>query len=124
MRRLLTLALSLTVAGMGPVPLSWCAILSSKLAECSTPKTESACDKMDMRDVGPTLVAPNTACCGADNAPVAARQRQLAQPVPTMLPAVTIPFAAILPTIAATWPAVERYLSPPPLRSLLCTFLI
>ena len=125
MRRLLTLALSLSLTGVGPVPLSLCAIFSSKLAECSTPKTQSSCDTMNMGDNGTRLAARYSSCCNLDNAPVAARQHQFSQPSLTTSAAVIISSAWMLPRIERTWPTdIERYVSPPPLQSLLCTFLI
>ena len=125
MRRLLTLALSLSLTGVGPLPLSLCAIFSSKLAECATPKTPSPCDTMNMGDNGTSLTAPNGPCCSLDNAPVAARQHQFSQPSLTTSAVVMVSSAWMLPRIERTWPTeIERYISPPPLESLLCTFLI
>ena len=80
---------------------------------------------MNMGDSGARLVAPNAPCCNFDNAPVAARQRQFTQAVPTTLAAVAAPYASMLPSIDAMRRTDnEEYLSPPPLQSLLCTFLV
>src|SRR5690242_17919979 len=125
MRRLLTLALSLSLTGVGPLPLSLCAIFSSKLAECATPKTPSPCDTMNMGDNSTRLLAPNAPCCNLDQAPTAARQRQFSQPSLATSAVLIVSSARMLPRIEGTWPTdIEQYLSPPPLQSLLCTFLI
>ena len=125
MRRLFIFALALSLTSLGPVPLSLCAIFSSKLAECSTPKTQSPCDRMNMSDDGIRLIAPSASCCNLSNAPVATRQ----QKAPGI--ALITPPAVILTSTQILSPNEERHLadfeydsSPPPLQSLLCTFLI
>src|SRR6266567_1945568 len=71
MRRILSLAIVLSFAGLGPVPLSACALFSSKLAECATPKTQSRCDQMNMDESGTQLVpASDTSCCSISQAPI------------------------------------------------------
>src|SRR5690242_6060659 len=125
MRRLLTLALSLSLTGVGPVPLSLCAIFTSKMAECATPKTPSPCDTMNMGDNGTRVVAPKVPCCNLDNAPAAARQRQFVQASLAISSAISVPFAQTSPNIRGARPTdIEHDFSPPPLQPLLCTFLI
>jgi|SRR5690242_1564625 len=125
MRRMLTLVLSVSLTGVGPVPLSLCAIFSSKLAECSTPTAQSPCDSMNMGESGTAVVAPTGPCCNLDNAPVATRQHQFAQPLLTNSVALPVLSAVTLPGIERTWPNhIEESVSPPPLQSLLCTFLV
>jgi hypothetical protein len=71
LRRILILALALGLVGREPAPLSICSMLSSKLAECATPKTQAHCHQMDMQECGTRLaVAPDTSCCFASNAPL------------------------------------------------------
>jgi hypothetical protein len=124
-RRSLIFALALSLAGLGAVPLSACALLSSKLAECATPKTQSRCDQMNMDESGTQLVtASDTSCCSISKAPVPQSQNKASEP------SLAAPIAVFDPTgdtrrIQHLLPVViVRDLSPPSLQSLLCTFLI
>jgi hypothetical protein len=124
MRRLFIFALSLSLTSLGPVPLSPCAIFSSKLAECSTPKTQSPCDRMNMSDDGIRLIAPSASCCNLSNAPVATRQQKVSG-IALTTPAVILTSTQILsPNEEIHLADFEYDSSPPPLQSLLCTFLI
>ena len=125
MRRSLIFALALSVVGLGPVPLSACALLTSKLAECATPQTRSQCDQMNMGESGTQLVtAPDTSCCFVSKAPIPQLQYKasdlsLAAPVSVLDPAGdTLRIQRLLPVF------IVQELSPPSVQSLLCTFLI
>src|SRR5712692_3260609 len=123
-RRSLTFALALSLVGLGQVPLSACALLTSRLAECATPKTQLQCDQMNMDESGAQLVAaPDTSCCLVSNAPVPQFQYEasglaLAAPVAVLDPTGDTPRIQRLPAL------IEHDISPPSLQSLLCTFLI
>jgi hypothetical protein len=114
------------MAGLGPVPLSACAIFSSKMAECATPQTQSQCDQMNM-DEGITEVAaaPNGSCCSLTNAPVPATRHKAFEFSVATGPIVVLDAASKVPHTKHQRPVqIEHTLSPPPLQALLCTFLI
>ena len=125
-RRGLIIALALSLAGLGPVPLSACALFSSKLVECATPKTESRCDQMNMDESGAKFAAgPDTSCCYISNAPLPESQYVAPELSLTATPAVVSDATRDLPRLQGVRLAdVAQNLSPPPLQSLLCTFLI
>ncbi len=108
------------------MPLSACALLSSRLGECTTPKTQSRSSEMNM-DAGGTQVfaAPDTSCCFVSKAPPPESQYQASDLSLTSTPrAVPDPMGEI-PRVPHILPVVlVQNLSPPPLQSLLCTFLI
>ncbi len=123
--RLLAIVLAVSLFVLGPVPLSACALFSSKLAECATPKTQSRCDQMDMDEDGSSIAAaPGTSCCYISNAPLSESQYKAPEHSLAAAPA----------GLDTTWefPRAEeqgptdavQHLSPPRLQSLLCTFLI
>src|SRR6266567_5030233 len=125
MRRILSLAIVLSFAGLGPVPLSACALFSSKLAECATPKTQSRCEKMNMDESGTQLVpVSDTSCCSVSQAPIPQSQFKgsdlsLAAPIAVLNPTGDTPrIQRLLPVL------LVRDLSPPRLQSFLCIFLI
>ena len=63
-KRTLIFALVLTLLGLGPVPLSACAGVFSKLTECAAPMTRAHCDQMNMGESGIQLIAASdTSCC-------------------------------------------------------------
>lgn len=122
---MLILGLALSLAGLGPVPLSACALLSSKLAECAAPETQSQCDKMNADENGPRLtVASDTSCCLL-TAPIPVPQFN-ASGVSTAPPPLAVggPMVSTL-QVQGVRPAISVPDAPPPgLQSLLCTFLI
>jgi hypothetical protein len=124
-RRSVIFALAFSLVGLGPVPLSACAFLTSKLAECATPNTQSRCDQMNMDESGTQLVAaPNTSCCFISKTPIQQIQYKAFDP------SLAAPIGILDPTGDA--PRIQRRrpillvqdLSPPSVQSLLCTFLI
>jgi hypothetical protein len=124
-RRSLIFALALSLVGLGPVPLSACALLTLKLAECATPRTQSRCDQMNMDESGTRLVAvPDTSCCFSSKAPIPrlqykASELSVAAPVAVLDPTGDTPRIQRLPPVL-----IVQDLSPPTFQSLLCTFLI
>ena len=124
-RRTLIFALALSLVGLGIGPLSACALFSSQPAECATPNTQSQCAKMNMGESGTQLIpAPDTSCCSISQAPISQSQFKgsdlsLAAPVTVLDAMGDVPFVRPMRAVA-----VVQDLSPPPLQSLLCTFLI
>src|SRR5215831_8954439 len=124
MRRLLGMALALSLIGLGPVPLSACALLWSRAAECSTPGTESRCNEMNTSDtVTKLLAAPDASCCDLSRAPIPESQ-QNASKVSLAVTAVVNPeHAWIAPPIQREHVSYAgQDMSPPLLQSFLCTF--
>lgn len=124
-RRSLIFALALSLLGLGPVPLSACALLSSKLAECATPKTQSQCDRMNMGENGTQLGAlPDTSCCAVSKAPIPQLQSKI--PEHSLAPSLAVLDATgDVSRIQRMLPVhIVQDLSPPSLQSLLCAFLI
>jgi hypothetical protein len=124
-RRSLIFALAFSLIGLGPVPLSACAVLTSKLAECATPKTQSQCDQMNMGESGTQLVAASdTSCCFVSKAPIPQLQYKasslsLAAPIAVLVPTGDTPRIQRPPPVV-----IVQDISPPSVQSLLCTFLI
>jgi hypothetical protein len=124
-RRPLIFVLALGLLGLGPVPLSACALLTSQLVECATPKTQSQCDQMNMEETGAQLIsASDTSCCSISQAPIAQSQFKgselfLAAPVAVLDPTGDSPRIQRVPPVV-----IVQDLSPPSVQSLLCTFLI
>ena len=125
MRLLLIFGLVLALVGMGPVPLSACAFITSQMAECKTPETQTTCDKMGMAEDGPQLAASsNGSCCFLSKAP----SPEVRQKVTDYFQATTISHLErgvddSLPQLLAPV-FVGQDFSPPSVNSLLCTFLI
>jgi hypothetical protein len=124
-RRVLILGLALGLLGLGPVPLSACSLMSSKLAECASPKTQSMCDQMNMDESGTHLAAASNHSCCFVQAPLPESRFQA--------PDISLVAAAIVPPGQMTEPPRVAFaareifvqdVSPPALQSLLCTFLI
>jgi hypothetical protein len=124
-RRSLIFALALSLVGLGPVSLSACALRTSKLAECATPKTQSRCDQMNLDESGTQVVtASDTSCCSISNAPVPQSQNKASGLSLAAAIAVLVP-TGDTPNIQRLSPVlIVHDLSPPSLQSLLCTFLI
>ena len=124
-RRSLILALALSVVGLGPVPLSACALHTSKLAECATPKTQSRCDRMNMVQTGPQLVrASESSCCSVSKPPIP-ELRLATSDFPQAAPIRLLDGTGNTPPFKHSLPIpTAPELSPPTLQSLLCTFLI
>jgi hypothetical protein len=125
MRRVLILGLALSVFTAGLMPLSVCALLSSKIAECADVKSQSPCDQMHPHSSGtPSFKDSNKSCCVTSQAPLPELQFKAV----VVGQAVTIAVAQnilALPSTTTYSPLhfVENA-SPPSFQSLLCTFLI
>jgi hypothetical protein len=125
MRRVLIFGLAFSVFAAGLMPLSACALLSSKMAECAEARTPSPCDQMYAPSAGTQLSrSSDKSCCFASQAPLAESQFKGAE----VGPPVTV--AGSQDTLAV--PSVRPYSrvlvvenpSPPSFQSLFCTFLI
>ncbi len=125
MRRVLILGLALSVFAAGLVPLSACALLSSKMGECAEARTQSPCDQMHPKSAGTQFFRGfDKSCCTTSQAPLA----ELEFKAIVVGPAITIAVAQDIPAA----PSTKQYSplqfiensSPPSSQSLLCTFLI
>jgi hypothetical protein len=126
MRRTLIFGLALSLAGLGPLPLSACAWLSSGWVECKTPKTPTPCESMSMDEcAAQSGVSLNSSCCVASNAHSPESWLQPSDTSPLLAPALASSLVCDVPRIARLAPVVPvQSAAPPPLQSLLCTFLI
>lgn len=126
MRRLLIFALALSLPGLGPLPLSACAVFTSKVVECATPQTQSQCDEMNMDDGNAKVAAaPDGSCCSVSNAPAPATLQKASR---ISVPAASIVLLGTVSNIPGAIEQreveIEQAPSPPPLQPFLCTFLI
>lgn len=125
MKRLLIFVLALSLAGLGSVPLSACALFNSPLTECATPQTQSQCDHMNMEESGIRLSSASAAsCCDLSKAPVPqAKHEKLG--VPLALRVAAVNFSYSIPVVdPVPFVSLAKDISPPPEQSRLCTFLI
>lgn len=128
MRRLLSLLVALGLAGLGTVPLSACALAHSRASECAAPQTKTHCERMGMEHAKQpqvTIAKSSKSCCTISQAPLPEAQTwagsfAVAAPL-TFAPSAV---AATRPAESAWFPEIARDSSPPPLQSVLCTFLI
>jgi hypothetical protein len=125
-RRSLIFALALSLVGLGPASLSACALLSSKLTECATPKTQSQCDQMHMQECGTKFAAAtDTPCCFTSNAPLLESQYKASDLSLTASPETVPDPMGDAPRVQQLPPVLlVQDFSPPQLQSLFCTFLI
>jgi hypothetical protein len=107
------------------MPLSTCALLSSKIAECAGATTQSQCNQMHPEDEGTRFFkGSDKSCCVSSQAPLPELQLQGAEVGPVVAVVVsdtTLPVPSARPY--RTLVVVENP-SPPSFQSLLCTFLI
>lgn len=128
MRRILSLLIALGLAGLGPLPVSACALLHSHTSECVTPQTKAACEHMAMEQAQEPLVTVSNAsktCCGISQAPLPQAETWAGSFAVAAVPAATsgLIFATQLFQSARSLD-IGGDSSPPPRQSLLCTFLI
>jgi hypothetical protein len=118
--------LALSMAGLGASPLSMCALVSSKAAECATAQTEARCDQMDMENSGIKVsTAPNVSCCALSQAPVPASQQNPSRASLVSVHGIVSESVRMsLPLLRGRLSYAARDVSPPLLQSFLCTFLI
>jgi hypothetical protein len=125
MRRVFVLGLAISVFAAGLMPLSACALLSSKMAECAETTTQSPCDQMYTHSAGAEFSGgSDKSCCLTSQAPLPELQFKGIEVGLAVVIAVsqnTLPVRAATPY--STFLLVENP-SPPSFQSLLCTFLI
>lgn len=124
MPRTLAMIVVLSLLGVGPVPLSACALMSAKPAECSATQTQSLCENMGSAGENFRFAAPSNASCCWVQAPVPASKYEV--PASAVDIAAVRPLAVLdSPVHAVLFPVLEFVdTSPPNLQSVLCTFLI
>ncbi len=125
MRRVLILGLALSVFTAGLVPLSACALFSSRIAECAEVTAQSPCDQMHPHSAGAQFSrGSDKSCCITSQAPLPELQFKASE----VGPAVTIAVPQVTLAVPSTRPYSTLLLvgnpSPPSFQSLLCTFLI
>src|ERR1700745_2847913 len=128
MRKILSLLVSLGLAGLGCLPVSACAAIHSQASECATPQTKAECEHMGM-DHGeePPVSVSNSGktCCGVSDAPAPEAQTWAGSFAVAALAASTSSAVVTTQPVGRAWsPQIAKDSSPPPLQSLLCTFLI
>jgi hypothetical protein len=125
MRRAFILGLALSVFSAGLMPLSVCALSSSRMAECAEATAPSPCDQMYSRSAE-TQVSKGSdkSCCFTSQAPLPELQFKGIEVGPAL--AITVSQNALAIPIATGYSTllVVEHPSPPSLQSLLCTFLI
>jgi hypothetical protein len=125
MQRGLIFGLAFSVFAAGLMPLSTCALLSSKMAECAEATTPSPCDQMYAPSAGTQLSrGSDKSCCVASQAPLPELQSKRVE----VGPAVTIAVSQdtlVVPSVGPySRPLVVENPSAASFQSLLCTFLI
>jgi hypothetical protein len=124
MRRVLILGLALSVVTAGLVPLSACALFSSKIAECAEVTAQSPCDQMYHHSAGAQFSrGSDKSCCVTSQAPIPELQFKGVEAGPSVAMAVPYTLAIQRPRPYSTLLVFENP-SPPCLQSFLCTFLI
>lgn len=126
MKKFLIGALVLALVVASPNPLSFCALLSSALGNCGSAETRSQCDKMDMGEHTATVVSSRSnSCCAISQAPLPESKTEVPKTTVKLELAVALTSVTdVVNSERVRVPTVPQELSPPPLRSLLCTFLI
>ena len=125
MRRAFILGLAVTVIAAGLMPLSACALLTSKMAECAEAAAQSPCDRMHPQSSGAqSFQNSSKSCCIVSQAPLPELQFKALAIGPAIATDI-IPRLFAVPTAALCNPLqVLASPSPPASLSLLCTFLI
>lgn len=128
MRRTLSLLIALGLAGLGPLPVSPCALLHSHASECASPPTMSDCEHMRMEQPEKPLVkvsAEKKSCCVISQAPLPETQRWAGSFAVATGPTPASNITVRMQPVESVWFSdIAQTSSPPQLRSLLCTFLI
>ena len=126
MKKVLTYTLILGFVVFGANPLSLCAMVSSTVSDCVSPETRPQCDQMGMGEHPvSTVTSRSIACCAVSQAPLPESKTEASKNTVKLESAAALTSAtdAAKPEHVRI-PSVPQELSPPPLRSLLCTFLI
>jgi hypothetical protein len=125
MRRALILGLAFSILAVGLMPLSACALLTSKTAECAEATAQSPCDRMHPQSSGEqSFQNSSKSCCIISQAPLPELQFKALAIGPAIVTDITpqlfaVPTAALYNSLL-----VIASPSPPASLSLLCTFLI
>lgn len=127
MRRIFALMAAIGVAGLGPLQASACAMLHGQPSGCATAATKTDCERMGMKGTEKstfTVSNPAKSCCAISQAPLPEAQTWAGSFAVAASPALASSVVAEAP-LESTWsPDIAWDSSPPPLQSLLCTFLI
>jgi hypothetical protein len=126
MRRILSFFIALGLVGLGPLPLSACALIYSQPSECATPQTETHCERMGMEQAERLSVSPGSkTCCVLSEAPLPEAQSNAGELQATAGSALDASSAPLIVRHGSKQPveALQDF-SSPPLQTLLCTFLI
>jgi hypothetical protein len=112
---------------MRPGPMSVCSLLSSMTGECAAADTHARCENMEMdMPAGQMVAARFASCCATLQAPLPELQHGTA--TTSLQQAPTASVVGIAETMrfdeAASMNIPQVDSSPPPLQTLLCTFLI
>jgi hypothetical protein len=128
MRRIFSFVMAIGLAGLGPLPVSACALVYSQPSECATPQTKTNCERMGMDQAERRSVAvsaANKSCCVVSQAPLPEAQTGTGDFSVATAPAMAASIIIATQRFESAWPRdVKQDLSPPALQSLLCTFLI
>src|SRR5690242_10126582 len=125
MRRVLIFGLAFNVFATGLMPLSACALLSSKMAECTEATNPSPCDQMYAPSAGTQLSrGSDKSCCVVSQPPLPELQFKGVQVGPAGTIAVSQDTFAVPSVRPYSTLLVVENSSPPSFQSLLCTFLI
>src|SRR5437764_10046914 len=128
MRKILSLLVALGLAGLGPLPVSACAVMHAQASECATPQTKTECEHMGMEHAEEPSVSVSHSgrtCCANSVAPLPEAQTWAGSFAVAALAASTSSAVVATRTVERAWsPEIAQDSSPPPPQSLLCTFLI
>jgi hypothetical protein len=125
MRRGVIFGLAFSVFAAGLMPLSTCALLSSKMAECAEATIASPCDQMYTPSAGTQLSrGSDKSCCVASQAPLPELQFKGVEVGPAVT--MVVPPSTLVVPSPRTYsaPHAVENPSPPSFQPLLCTFLI
>ena len=126
MKKFLMSALVFGLVVVNPSPLSLCALVSSALGNCGSAETRPQCDKMDMGErTAATVTSRTNPCCAISQAPLPESKTEMSKTTVKLELAVALASATdAAKSEHVRTSSVPQELSPHPLRSLLCTFLI
>lgn len=128
MRRFLSSLIAFGLAGLTSVPVSACALVHSHTGECATPQTKMACEHMAMeqeQEASTAVSNGSKSCCGISRAPFAEAQTWAGSFAVAAVPPVASGIILTKqPFQSARSLDIAVDSSPPPLQSLLCSFLI
>lgn len=128
MRRILSSLIAFGLAGLASVPVSACALVHSHSGECATPQTKMDCQHMAMEQGQEAIIAVSNgskSCCGISQAPLPEAQTWAGSFAVAAMPAV-VPGVILTTQLFQNAQSLDvaEDSSPPPLQSLLCSFLI